>query len=163
MSAACNIGPKGKSHDKPKAGLRDRRRSVGLAIQAQPAVAGNIKRTAASNLCHLPSPRTHFPRRPVVHSLPSQNAPEASLESWRGLPKQNLRFSPRCLTDLASIECDFATMRTLAVIFVLALIAIAGGICSDAVLTSGTAPHADPDPVALAVAHAVKSRPERRP
>jgi hypothetical protein len=54
-------------------------------------------------------------------------------------------------------------MRTLAVIFVLALIAIAGGICSDPVLMSGTAPHADPDPVALAVAHAVKSRPESRP
>jgi hypothetical protein len=52
-------------------------------------------------------------------------------------------------------------MRTLAVIFVLALIAIAGGICSDPVLMSGTAPHADP--VSLAVAHAVKSRPESRP
>jgi hypothetical protein len=54
-------------------------------------------------------------------------------------------------------------MRTLAVIFVLALIAIAGGICSDPVLMRGTAPHADPDPVSLAVAHAVKSRPESRP
>jgi hypothetical protein len=99
----------------------------------------------------------------VSDSLPGKAAPAAFLESWRGLPKQNLRFSPRCLTDLASIARDFATMRTLAVIFVLALIAIAGGICSDAVLMSGTAPHADPDPVALAVAHAVKSRPERRP
>jgi hypothetical protein len=54
-------------------------------------------------------------------------------------------------------------MRTLAVIFLLALIAIAGGIYSDAVLTSGRAPHADPDPATLAVAHAVKSRPESRP
>src|SRR5260370_40965574 len=80
-----------------------------------------------------------------------------------GLSKQNLRFSPRCLPDLAIIARDFATMRTLAVIFVLALIAIAGGICSDPVLMSGTAPHADPDPVILAVAHAVKSRPESRP
>jgi hypothetical protein len=87
----------------------------------------------------------------------------ALLESRRGLPKQNLRFSPQCLTDLASIARDFATMRTLAVIFVLALIAIAGGICSDPVLMNGTAPHADPDPVSLAVAHAVKSRPESRP
>jgi hypothetical protein len=54
-------------------------------------------------------------------------------------------------------------MRTLAVIFVLALIAIAGGICSDAVLMSGRAPRAEPDPVSSAVAHAVKSRPESRP
>ena len=44
-------------------------------------------------------------------------------------------------------------MRTLAVIFVLALIAIAGGIYSDAVLMSGRVPHADPDPVSLAIAH----------
>jgi hypothetical protein len=54
-------------------------------------------------------------------------------------------------------------MRTLAVILVLALIAIAGGICSDAVLMSGRAPQADPDPASWAVAHAVKSRPESRP
>jgi hypothetical protein len=54
-------------------------------------------------------------------------------------------------------------MRPLAVIFILALIAIAGGICSDPALMSGTAPHAGPDPVTLAVAHAVKSRPEGRP
>ena len=46
---------------------------------------------------------------------------------------------------------------------VLALIAIVGGIYSDAVLMSGRAPHADPDPATLAVAHAVKSRPESRP
>jgi hypothetical protein len=95
--------------------------------------------------------------------FPSLNAPAALLVSWPGIPKRNFRFSPRCLTDLASIARDFATMRTLAVIFVLALIAIAGGICSDLVLMSGTAPHADPDPVTLAVAHAVKSRPESRP
>jgi hypothetical protein len=99
----------------------------------------------------------------VSDSLRGKDALAAFLESWRGLPKQNLRFSPRCLTDLASIARDFATMRTLAVIFVLALIAIAGGICSDPVLMSGTAPHADPDPVSLAVAHAVRSRPESRP
>jgi hypothetical protein len=54
-------------------------------------------------------------------------------------------------------------MRTLAVIFVLALIAIVGGICSDAVLMSRRAPHADPDPATLAVAHALKSHPESRP
>jgi len=54
-------------------------------------------------------------------------------------------------------------MRTLAVIFALALIAIAGGFYSDAVLMSGRAPHADPDPATLAVAHAVRYRPESRP
>src|ERR1700730_15334766 len=107
--------------------------------------------------------RTHFPRRPVLSALRPQNAPAALLELRRGLPKENLRFSPRCLTDLASIARDFATMRTLAVIFVLALIAIDGGICSDPVMMSGRAPHTGPDPVTLAVAHAVKSRPESRP
>jgi PAS domain-containing protein len=56
-----------------------------------------------------------------------------------------------------------AAMRTLAVIFALALIAIAGGFYSDAVLMSGRAPHADPDPATLAVAHAVRYRPESRP
>jgi hypothetical protein len=54
-------------------------------------------------------------------------------------------------------------MRTLAAILVLALIAIAGGFYSDAMLMSGRAPHADPDLATLAVAHAVKSRPESRP
>src|SRR5258708_2456468 len=94
--------------------------------------------TSESNSCRVPALGTRFPARPGVgDSLPSQNAPAAILESGRGLPKQNLRFSPRCLTDLASIARDLATMRTLAVIFVLALIAIAGGICSDAVLMSG--------------------------
>jgi len=53
-------------------------------------------------------------------------------------------------------------MRTLAVIFVLALIAIAGGIYSDAVLMSGRVPHADPDPVTLAIAHVARSRSESR-
>jgi len=53
-------------------------------------------------------------------------------------------------------------MRTLAVIFALALIAIAGGFYSDAVLMSGRAPHADPDPVTLAVARVAKSRSDSR-
>jgi len=54
-------------------------------------------------------------------------------------------------------------MRTLAVILVSELIAIVGGIYSDAVLMSGMAPHADPDPATWAVTHAVKYRPESRP
>jgi hypothetical protein len=65
--------------------------------------------------------------------------------------------------QVLSIAREYATMRTLAVIFVLALIAIAGGIYSDAVVMSGRAPHADPDPASWAVAHAVKSRRESRP
>src|ERR1700731_3760886 len=61
----------------------------------------------SQNPCHLPALRTRFPARPGVgDSLPSQNAPAAILESVHGLPKQNLRFSPRCLTDLASIARD---------------------------------------------------------
>jgi hypothetical protein len=54
------------------------------------------------------------------------------VESWPGIPKGNFRFSPRCLTDLASIARDYATVRTLAVIFVLALITIAFEVYSDA-------------------------------
>jgi hypothetical protein len=54
-------------------------------------------------------------------------------------------------------------MRTLAVIFALALIAIAGGFYSDAALMSGRVPQAARDPATLAVAHAVKYRPESRP
>src|SRR5271165_2891226 len=50
---------------------------------------------------------------------------------------QNFRFSPKCLTDSASIRSDKTTMRILAVIFVLALITIAFEIYSDAALTSG--------------------------
>ncbi len=48
-------------------------------------------------------------------------------------------------------------MRTLAVIFVLALITIAFEIYSDAVLTSAEVSHtAVPDPATVAVAHALK-------
>jgi hypothetical protein len=49
-----------------------------------------------------------------------------------------------------------AAMRTVVVIFVLALLTIAGEIYSDAVLTRGQVAHeAAPDPVAMAVAHAI--------
>jgi hypothetical protein len=48
-------------------------------------------------------------------------------------------------------------MRTLAVIFVLALITIAFEIYSDAVLTSAEVSHTGvPDPATVAVAHALK-------
>ena len=47
-------------------------------------------------------------------------------------------------------------MKTVAVIFMLALITIAGEIYSDALLTSSLIPPAAPDPAAIAVAHAAK-------
>jgi hypothetical protein len=48
-------------------------------------------------------------------------------------------------------------MRTLAVIFVLALITIAGEIYSDTVLASGNVSHAAiPDPATAAIAHGLK-------
>jgi hypothetical protein len=48
------------------------------------------------------------------------------------------------------------TMRTLVVVFVLALISIAFEVYSDAALTSGETPHSDPDPVTLAIVHGLK-------
>jgi hypothetical protein len=65
-------------------------------------------------------------------------------------------LSPRCLTDLAVFARDNAPMKTVAVIFVLALITIAGEIYSDAVLTSSLISLAAPDPAAVAVSHAAK-------
>jgi len=48
-------------------------------------------------------------------------------------------------------------MRTVVVIFKLALITIAGEIYSDATLTSGKASHtAAPDPATAAIAHGLK-------
>ena len=49
-----------------------------------------------------------------------------------------------------------ATMRTVIVIFILALLAIAGEVYSDALLRSGEVSHAAPDPVTMAVAHGVR-------
>jgi hypothetical protein len=47
-------------------------------------------------------------------------------------------------------------MRTIAVIFILALIAITGEIYSDAVLTRGQVSPGGPNPAAVAAAHATK-------
>jgi hypothetical protein len=47
-------------------------------------------------------------------------------------------------------------MRTLVVVFVLALISIAFEVYSDAALTSGETPHSDPDPVTMAIVHGLK-------
>jgi len=49
------------------------------------------------------------------------------------------------------------TMRTIVIIFVLALMTVAGGIYSDAVLTSEQVrPAAAPDPATAAIAHAAR-------
>jgi hypothetical protein len=48
------------------------------------------------------------------------------------------------------------TMRTVGVILVLALIAIAFEIYSDAALTSAKVPHAAPDPATAAIVHGLK-------
>jgi hypothetical protein len=59
---------------------------------------------------------------------------------------------------LALLARENGTMRTIGVIFVLALLTIAGGIYSDAVLTSGQIRSAAvPDPAAAAIAHAARS------
>jgi hypothetical protein len=47
-------------------------------------------------------------------------------------------------------------MRTIVVVAVLALVTIAFGIYSEAVLMSGGASHAGPDPTTLAIAHGLK-------
>jgi ABC-type xylose transport system permease subunit len=61
------------------------------------------------------------------------------------------------LADFGSIARDNLTMRTVAVIFALALITIAFEIYSDAVLTSAEVSHtAAPDPATAAIAHGLK-------
>jgi hypothetical protein len=62
---------------------------------------------------------------------------------------------PKCLADLAAIARNDPTMRTVAVIFALALITIAFEIYSDAVTRSEFS-HPEPDPATTAVAHALK-------
>jgi hypothetical protein len=47
-------------------------------------------------------------------------------------------------------------MRTIGVVFILALLTIAFEIYSEAELMSGGASHAGPDPVTLAIAHGLK-------
>ena len=47
-------------------------------------------------------------------------------------------------------------MRTLVVVFVLALISIAFEVYSDAALTSAEIPRGAPDPVTMAIAHGLK-------
>ena len=64
----------------------------------------------------------------------------------------NFGVSPKSLSDLAALTRDNPTMRTVAVIFALALITIAFEIYSDAVLTRSEFSR----PATVAVAHALK-------
>ena len=70
---------------------------------------------------------------------------------------QNFGVSPKSLTDLAALTRDNPTMRTVAVIFALALISIAFEIYSDAALTSAEVSHtAAPVPATVAMSHGLK-------
>jgi hypothetical protein len=69
----------------------------------------------------------------------------------------HFRFLPKCLADLASIARDDPTMRTVAIIFALALITIAFEIYSDAVLTRSEFSRPAPDPATTAVAQALNA------
>jgi hypothetical protein len=60
------------------------------------------------------------------------------------------------LADFASIAPDNLTMRTVAVIFALALLTIAFEIYSDVVLTRSEFSRPAPDPATTAVANALK-------
>jgi hypothetical protein len=79
--------------------------------------------------------------------------PDGSLESSEG----SFRFWPKCLADLASIAGDNPTMRTMAIIFVLALITVAFEIYSDAALTGAeNSQTATQDPATKGIAHELK-------
>jgi hypothetical protein len=59
--------------------------------------------------------------------------------------------------DIPPYSCPInGTMRTIIVVVVLALVTIAFGIYSEAVLMGRAAPHAGPDPATLAIAHGLK-------
>ena len=59
--------------------------------------------------------------------------------------------------DIPPYSCPTnGTMRTIIVVVVLALVTIAFGIYSEAVLMGRAAPHAGPDPATLAIAHGLK-------
>jgi hypothetical protein len=67
-----------------------------------------------------------------------------------------LPFFAGFLTDPASFRRYSGTMRTLIVVFILALISIGFEAYSDAALTSAEVPHGALDPVTTAVAHGLK-------
>jgi hypothetical protein len=78
-----------------------------------------------------------------------------------GLPGSNRTSGvPGVMAELSSIwphsRAIVPTMRTVWVIFVLALITVTGEIYADAVMTSGLIAPAAPDPTTVAVGHSTK-------
>jgi chaperone required for assembly of F1-ATPase len=78
------------------------------------------------------------------------------------MPCYSITSSARAIS-VAGIETPRAlavlrltTVVTLTVIFILALLTVAGEIYSDTLLRSGEISHAAPDPVTIAVAHGIK-------
>jgi hypothetical protein len=72
-------------------------------------------------------------------------------------PKRNFSFSTRCFADFAAFGRDGTAMKTICVIFVLALIVVTFEIYSDAALTSAEFSHTSaPDPASAAIAHGLK-------
>jgi hypothetical protein len=69
---------------------------------------------------------------------------------------RNFGFSPRCFADFAAFEREVASMKTMFVILVLALIAITFEIYSDTSLTSAESNTSAPDPASVAIAHGLK-------
>jgi hypothetical protein len=88
------------------------RADVHITVVDPPAFLVGVGVAAAGKSGHAPLKRESLPADSSqdsfsavagVGSLPGKDAPAAFPESWPGLPKRNFRFSPRCLTDLASI------------------------------------------------------------
>jgi hypothetical protein len=96
--------------------------------------------------CHLPAARIRFPGR---------TGPNTSLRT-----RKRTSGVPGVMAGLSSIwphsRAMVPTMRTIWVIFVLALITVTGEIYADAVMTSSLVAPAAPDPAAVAIGHATK-------
>jgi hypothetical protein len=103
--------------------------------------------------------------------LLSQQPQESCQPSAEHTPGGPTRFTPAGFTRSSNETSVFRrllwlilphfaatswTMRTLVVVFVLALISIAFEVYSDAALTSVETPHGAPDPVTMAIAHGLK-------
>jgi hypothetical protein len=110
-----------------------------LAMVAGDAPAPQPARRIRSAMAHLPEPR------PISLSPGAQIALAAISESW-------LRLSPIWPYSRAIVP----SMRTIWVIFVLAVITVAGEIYADAVMTSSLVAPAASDPPTVAAGHAVK-------
>jgi hypothetical protein len=100
----------------------------------------------------LPSARSGFVlalRRWGPRSVPSQNAPAA-------VPSNGRAYRIIDRRGFAAFPLDNRVMKTVIVIFVLALVTIAFEVYSDAALTSAEVSRAAPDAATLAIAHAAK-------